>query len=79
MIERLFLAHPRDVGESYRQHAAIAASFGAKMVLAGAKCLIHAVIPSVFPTAASDQVRSLHRELDARRQQVSNQFPDYVI
>lgn len=79
MIDRLFFAHPRKVGESYGQHASIAASFGAKMVVAGAKCLVHAVIPAVFPTAASDQVRSLHRELDGRRQQALNQFPDYVI
>lgn len=79
MIERLFLAHPRNVGESYSEHASIGLTFGVKMVLAGMKCMIHGVIPSAFPTAASDEVRSLGRELDARRQQVSNQFPDYVI
>lgn len=79
VIERVFLAHPRNVRESYCRHASIAMSFGAKMVMAGAKCMIHAVIPSAFQTSASDVVRALHRELEARRPQDATQCRDYVI
>lgn len=79
MIRRIFLDHPCDVGETYSQHASIAASFGGRMLAAGAKCLVHAIVPSLFPTAGSDAVRQLHRELDGRQQAAGGRFIDYVI
>jgi len=79
MIDRMFLAHPRRVGETYAVHARIALTFGGRMVLAGCKCMIHAAIPALFPTAASDKVRELNGELDTRRRHAANQYPDYII
>lgn len=79
MIDRLFLAHPRSVGEDYLEHARIATGFGGAMVLAGLKCIVHGALPALFATAASDKVRKLHQELDTRRRQAAHQFPDYVI
>lgn len=79
MIDPLFLAHPRSVGEGYGEHARIAARFGAVMVLAGAKCLAHAVVPALFPTSASDAIRKLHGDLCARQERASNAISDYVI
>jgi hypothetical protein len=67
MIDRVFLDHPRRVGESYGEHAAVAARFGATLVVAGLACLVHAVIPSVFTRTASDTVRRLHARLSARK------------
>ena len=79
VISRLFTHHPRSVGESYAEHAKIAGRFGFVMATAGLKCLLHALVPAVWPTAASDAVRALHRELDRRREQAAPCVIDYVI
>jgi len=78
-IDRLLFAHPRTVGESYAEHAGIASRFGATMVLGGIKCLVHAVLPSVFERSASDCVAKLHGELTRRRAASAASFPDYII
>lgn len=79
MIDRFFLRHPREVGESYIEHARIALGFGGRMVIAGCKCMLHAAFPALFPTAASDKVRELNKELDMRRRKAADHYPDYVI
>lgn len=78
-IDRLLLAHPRTVGETYAEHAGIASRFGAAMVAGGMKCLVHAVLPSVFERAASDCVSKLNGELTRRRAASADAYPDYVI
>lgn len=78
-IDRWMLQHPHSVGESYIEHAGIAARFAFGMIGAGTKCLIHAAVPGVFKTAASDRVRALHRELECRRRAAADYAPDYVI
>lgn len=79
LIDRLLLAHPRTVGETYPEHAGIAGRFGATMVFGGLKCLIHAVLPAVFERSASDCVAKLNGELIRRRAASADAFPDYVI
>lgn len=79
LIDRLLLAHPRTVGESYAEHAGIASRFGATMVVGGVKCLIHAMLPAVFERAASDCVTRLNGELTRRRAASAESYPDYVI
>ena len=79
LIDRIFLAHPRTVGETYAEHAGIASRFGASMVVAGVKCLAHAVLPAVFERSASDCVARLNGELERRRSASADSYPDYVI
>lgn len=67
MIDRIFLSHPRSIGESYGEHAAIAARFGATMMLGGAACILHALIPAMFPRTASDRVKKLYAQMVARQ------------
>lgn len=67
MIDRLFLAHPRTVGESYRQHFAVASSFGIAMIAGGTRALVHAVLPNLFQTAGSDTVRRLNQIMVEKR------------
>lgn len=78
-IDRLLFAHPRTVGESYLEHFGIAGRFGATMVAGGIKCLLHAILPSVFERSASDCVAALNRELTRRRAAAPDANPDYVI
>lgn len=67
MIDRLFLHHPRAVGESYAEHALVAARIGAAMIVGGLACLAHAVVPAAFKTTGSRTIRRLHAGLGARR------------
>lgn len=78
-FDRLLFAHPRTVGESYGEHMGIAGRFGARMIVGGLKCLIHAVLPAVFDRAASDCVGRLNGELTRRRAASADSYPDYVI
>ncbi len=79
LARRLFLEHPATVGESYFEHAGIAARFGMTMVIGGAKCILHAAVPAIFERAASDCVARLNGELTSRRAASADDFPDYVI
>jgi hypothetical protein len=67
MFERLLLAHPRAVGETYVEHLRAAAAFGAELLLAGMACLVHAVLPAAFETTASRAVARLYRTMALRR------------
>lgn len=77
MISRLFLAHPRSVGESYGEHAATAARFGVTMIAGGAACLVHAVLPFLFVRTASDSVKRLYAQMKARQPAFAEQQPAF--
>ena len=70
MFARLFTDHPASVGESYAEHFAVAARFGAKLIAGGAGALVHAVVPALCKSSASRTVASLHAELLAKRSAV---------
>jgi hypothetical protein len=53
MIDRIFLSHPRKVEESYFEHAAFAARFSGRLLLAAGAAAVHAVIPCLFEKTAS--------------------------
>lgn len=67
-LARVFTAHPASVGETYARHLTHATIFGARMLLAGLACFVHAVFPFSFINTGSDTVRELHDALSARRQ-----------
>ncbi len=59
-----FTAHPRDVGESYLEHAAFACRYGAKMTLGGVAALVHGLFPFLFQKTGSRITRELHAALE---------------
>ncbi len=67
MIDRLFLKHPRSVGESYGEHLGVATRFGAAMISGGLKALVHGIFPSLFQTSGSETVIRLHATLVEKR------------
>lgn len=67
MFGRLFLDHPRSVGESYGEHMAVAGSFGIAMLVGGFACLVHAVLPCVFTRTGSGVVARLHHRMVTHR------------
>jgi Family of unknown function (DUF6356) len=65
LLDRIFLEHPRSLGESYWSHQRRAFGFGITMVVAGLACVIHAVFPAVFERTASSTVTRLHGRMKA--------------
>jgi hypothetical protein len=65
-FEKLFLEHPQEVGESYTEHAAAASRYGWRLLEASTCAFIHALIPSLHKTTASDRVRAMAAELNGR-------------
>lgn len=78
MFNRLFMDHPRDVGESYGEHFATAAGFGVRMVAGGLACIVHAVVPVLFVRTASDTVKSLYATMKARQPAFAEQPPAFT-
>jgi Family of unknown function (DUF6356) len=66
-VIRLFVEHPRSVGESYFEHLRRALTFGSTMVLAGAACMVHALIPALFTTTGSRAVTRLYEQMALQR------------
>lgn len=60
---KLFSQHPRQVNETYWQHACFACSVGIRMILGGIVCLIHAIFPFLFPNTASRIIISLYQKI----------------
>ena len=67
MIRRIFLDHPKTVGESYWEHFGVASRFGGAMIWGGMKAVVHAAFPNVYETAASDTIRKLHTIMVEKR------------
>ena len=65
-LDRLFAEHPREIGETYSQHAGHAAYIGSRMLLAGLACLVHAVLPGLFVRTASNTVDGIIALMEKR-------------
>lgn len=68
MIARLFLTHPRSVGESYFAHAAFAGGFALRLAAAAGAAAVHAVIPALFERTASRIIADLYHRTHNRGQ-----------
>ncbi len=67
MINRLFIDHPRSVGETYFGHMHSAWSFGSRMIVAGTACVLHGIFPFLFVKTGSTTVRTLHDTMVVNR------------
>lgn len=66
VFTRLFLQHPRSIGESYLEHQRHALGFGFSLFLAALACFVHALIPGLFVRTGSDAVTRLHDRMTKR-------------
>ena len=80
-ITDMFTAHPRDLGMSWANHGRGAVVIGATMIVAGAACLVHALVPGWFTETAGRTVRSLNAHMNDRRADAANpeSWPEYEI
>jgi Family of unknown function (DUF6356) len=67
VFTRLFLEHPRSIGESYLEHQRRALGFGFSLFLAALACLVHAVVPGLFVRTGSEAVTRLHARMVLHR------------
>ena len=65
--KRIFLEHPRSVGETYLEHQRNAFSFAASMVLSGCACFVHGLVPVLFKRTGSSAVARLHDRMVVHR------------
>jgi hypothetical protein len=78
MIDRLFLSHPRSIGESYGEHAQTAFGFGWAMLWGGLACIVHALVPALFMRTASDTVKRLYAQMKSRQPAFSAEPPAFT-
>jgi hypothetical protein len=68
-LARLFTDHPAKVGESYFGHMAFATWFASRLLAAALAALVHAFLPFLFETTASQIVRELYERTHNRGRQ----------
>ena len=67
MFCRLFLDHPRSMGEGYFEHQRVAMSFAIDLLAASAACAVHALIPGLCVHTGSKAVADLNERLVLKR------------
>lgn len=67
MLTRLFLEHPRSVGETYLGHQRRALGFGLELFLAALACTVHAIVPGLFVRTGSEAIARLHERMVVHR------------
>ena len=65
-VRERFTNHPASVGETYGEHMRVALTFAGALVKAAGAASIHAFLPFLFTTTASQLVKKLHDRM-ARR------------
>ena len=78
MFDRIFLSHPRSVGESYVEHAGVAFGFGVRMISGGFACLVHGFVPALFTRTGSNTVKALYGRMKARQPAYQQRPPAFT-
>ena len=71
-----FTEHPASVGETYAEHMSVALGYGARLLGAGCAAVVHALVPALFETTASDAIRAMHGEMESRGGAAKRTGPD---
>ena len=66
MFGRLFMDHPRSIGESYFEHLLFAGGFALRLLGAGLAALVHALIPCFFEKTASNMIAKMYAKTSNR-------------
>ena len=66
MLSKLFLSHPRTVGETYFEHMRFAGWFASRLFAAAGAAAVHALLPCCFEKSASRIVAELYERTHNR-------------
>lgn len=62
-FRKAFLDHPASVNESYFEHFRVASHYSRELAGASLKALVHAFVPGICCTSASEKIKQLHGEV----------------
>ena len=62
-ILKAFIEHPASTGETYGQHCRRALRLAATLAAASMAAVVHALVPGLFTTRASDTIFELNEDL----------------
>jgi len=65
-VSTIFTDHPNSVGESYFQHMLFASKFSLRMASGAIAALIHAFLPFLFVSTASEMIAEMHNRNQGR-------------
>lgn len=65
-LTRLFVDHPREVGETYLHHAAAASRFGFRLAGLSGAAFLHALVPGMHKTTVSTEIKRMADDLGYR-------------
>ena len=66
MLDAVFFAHPRSVGESYFEHMGVALRIAFILLGASLAAVIHGLVPCLFKTTASQTIIRLYDRVSTR-------------
>ncbi len=66
-FRRLFIDHPASVDETYGEHFVAAMRYAGRMAVCAGAAAVHAVVPGLCCTTASERIHELNDEMQARR------------
>jgi len=79
MFQRLFLDHPRSVGETYLEHQSAALGFAGPLYVAAFAATLHALIPGLCQKTGSRIILGLHARLHRGHGRGAATDAEYVI
>lgn len=66
---RLFVQHPREVGESYLEHMAASSRYGLRLLKLAGCAFLHSLVPGVCKTTVSGAICRMADEMGGRAQE----------
>ena len=65
-LKRLFVDHPKEVDETYIEHAGVAVRMGWKLAKLSGCAFIHAVMPGAHKTTVSSAIKGMADDMGYR-------------
>lgn len=65
-FKHLFVDHPKEVGETYLEHAGVAGRMGWKLAKLSGCAFLHAVAPGVHKTTVSSAIKRMADDMGYR-------------
>lgn len=65
-FKRLFVDHPKEVGETYLEHAGVATRMGWTLAKLSGCAFIHAVMPGAHKTTVSSSIKRMADDMGYR-------------
>ena len=65
-LARLFVDHPREVGETYLHHAGVATRMGLRLARLSGLAFVHAAVPGLHRTSVSTEIKRMADDLGYR-------------